>query len=391
MKKKYSKILLIFIYILSFIPTAKAQFIATDASYKGKVSLHNYAKIVNVGQKKYTIEQILADKNLDFKTLESENTDLGFTNDNYWVKFSVTNITKSDIVPFIETSRPIVDVADLYVFRKNKKTELFKSGDIIPFNERTLNTRKVIFRIPIESNETVTFYLHLKSDGEVINVPIYLKSAVTELEETAKEQFIFGLFYGVLVIAGILYMFFFVAMKERVFLYYSLYVLFIGLLQFSIDGYFYKFIAPNSVWISSHSILIFATLANIFLGKYSETFLNIKQYSKTLTILYYILYALNIISLFCIVFIPDHQYFYPIANFLGLYLLILVSTSYLFVFRKVKNVDKFYGVGILFLILGFVVFILKNFSFLPSVFWTENSSKLGTGLEVIFFVTFWQV
>jgi hypothetical protein len=31
-----------------------------------------------------------------------------------------------------------------------------------------------------------------------------------------------------------------------------------------------------------------------------------------------------------------------------------------------------------------VIFILKNFSILPLTFWTENSSKLGTGLEVIF-------
>jgi hypothetical protein len=60
MKKKNTvKILFDFLtYILSFIPTAKAQFIATDASYKLQVSLLNYAKIVPLSKKQYTTANI---------------------------------------------------------------------------------------------------------------------------------------------------------------------------------------------------------------------------------------------------------------------------------------------------------------------------------------------
>ncbi|WP_290831366.1 ATP-binding protein, partial [Flavobacterium sp.] len=86
-----------------------------------------------------------------------------------------------------------------------------------------------------------------------------------------------------------------------------------------------------------------------------------------------------------IVFVPNwFKYGYPIMNVLGLFLLILIITSTVNIYLKTKKVYLFFTLGILSLITGFVVFILKNFSLLPYNFITENSSKLGTGLEVIF-------
>lgn len=362
---------------------ANSQFIVNDTPIKDMVSLHKYAKIVNVGQQNFTISQILANKSLPYKSLLKENTDLGFTNDNYWIKFQIYNTTNNDIFPFIETSRPIVDVAELYVIQNNM-IKLYKSGDLIPFKDRALNNRKTLFRTALNSKTMTTFYLHLKSDGETINVPIYMKTAEKELQLVSFEQIVFGFFYGILFITGIIYIFFFFGLKEKSFLYYSLYVLFIGLLQFSVDGYFYQYFTPNSGWLSSHCVLFFATLANFFLGRYSQQFLKIKEYSILLYRLFYGLYVLDFLSLLSLIFISDHQYLYPIANVLGLILLLLIITSVIVVYYKTKSVDRFFAVGVLFLITGFVVFILKNFGVLPSVFWTENGSKLGTGLEVIF-------
>jgi signal transduction histidine kinase/ActR/RegA family two-component response regulator len=387
--KNYKIQLSTFFFLLIFLflsVSVKAQYvIVNDSQFKDGVSLHKYAKIVNVGQRNYTIQEIINNKSLKFEPLLVENKDLGFTNDNFWLVFEVVNDTKSDLRPFIETSRAIVDVAELYVIAPSGKIELLKSGDLMPFKERSLNSTKTLFRPVLEPNQVTRFYLHLKSDGEVINAPIYMKSAEKELEVASFEQFIFGIFYGLLFITAIIYMFFYFAMKERSFLFYSLYVTFIGLLQFSVDGYFYQYFAPNNGWLSSHSVIIFATLANFFLGKYSQVFLNIKNYSYTIYRMFYVLYGLNLLSITALLVYPKSlEYLYPVANVLGLFLLLLIIVSILVVYFKTKKIDKFFSIGIFFLISGFVIFILKNFSVLPSVFWTENSSKLGTGLEVIF-------
>jgi signal transduction histidine kinase/ActR/RegA family two-component response regulator len=47
-------------------------------------------------------------------------------------------------------------------------------------------------------------------------------------------------------------------------------------------------------------------------------------------------------------------------------------------------VDKYFKIGVAFLIIGFVIFILNNFGQIPTSFISQNSSKFGTGVEVIF-------
>lgn len=97
------------------------------------------------------------------------------------------------------------------------------------------------------------------------------------------------------------------------------------------------------------------------------------------------LYGLDLLLFLALFFIPKAlQYSYPIANGLGLILLLLIITSQLIIYFRTQKIDRFFAMGIFFLIFGFVVFILKNFGVFPITFLTENGSKLGTGMEVIF-------
>ena len=358
--------------------------IENNSNFEQK-SIHQYAKIINLKQQNLSINDVLKISDSKFEKLTTENTDLGFTNDNFWLKFSLKNKSNKELKYFVETSRPIVDYADFYKISANKKIEIQHSGDHIPFNKRSFNHRKTIFKLNLNPNETATYYIHLKSDGEVINAPVIVRSADNLISNTSFEQIIFGFFYGMILIASILYFFFYYAMKEKVFLFYSIYVVFIGLLQFSLDGYFHQYVLPNAGWLSDKSVLVFAVLSGVFLGSYAQSFLNVKKVNKKLDYAFNTLYILLIILLLVILFLPNYfQYCYPAMNILGLFLLILIVSSMVEIYIKLKQFYLFFSLGILFLILGFAVFILKNFSILPYNFITENSSKFGTGVEVIF-------
>ena len=387
MKNNYLKLMILVFFLLQNLNYSYSQFHIKKISSEitNESSLHVNTTIVNVKQKKLSINEVVKIDKKEFKLLKNENTDLGFTDDNYWLNFQVHNTINEEIQYYIETSRPIVDVAIFYKVNKDGTFSIQKSGDLIPFKERTVSLRKTVFKINLLPNETGNYYIHLKSDGEVINAPVILRTPDNLISVASFEQIIFGFFYGILIIASILYFFFFYAMKERVFLYYSLYVLFIGLLQFSLDGYFYQFITPNSGWLSNKSVLLFAIISGVFLGKYAQTFLQVKRVSKKLNFLYDLLYFFSGSLLFLVIFVPTlFKFGYPLMNVLGLYLLILIISSLVVLYNKSKQFYTFFTLGILSLIVGFVIFILKNFSLLPYNFITENSSKLGTGLEVIF-------
>lgn len=378
-KKLYFVLLLLLSQSLVF-----GQFALGLNNKSEEISIHSVAEYFVVGKKKLSLDQVRFG-NLQFLPMPKKNTDFGFTSNHYWVKFQLRNATNNDINYFFETARPITDIAELYVIDSNNKVTKYLSGDSIPYKQRSFDLRKTIFKIHLEPKESKSYYLHVKSDGEQLSMPLVLHNTESILEQSAFEQFIFGFFYGILIIAAILYLFFFFAMKDKTFFYYSMYVIFIGLLQFSVDGYFYKFITPQSGWFSLHAVIIFATIASFFLGRYAQVFLKVKEYSKTINIAFYILYALDALLLNGLIVYPKTlEYSYPIANALGLYLLTLIIASQVSIYNKTKTLDRFFAVGILFLISGFVIFILKNFSLLPHTFWTENSSKLGTGMEVVF-------
>lgn len=387
MKNNYLKLLILVFFLLLNQYNSYSQFHIKDISSEitNESSLHECTTIINVKQKILSINEVVKINKKEFTPLKNENTDLGFTDDNYWLNFRVHNALNEEIQYYIETSRPIVDVATFYKINNDGTVSIQKSGDLIPFKERTVSLRKTIFKINLLPNEIGNYYIHLKSDGEVINAPVILRTPDNLISVASFEQIIFGFFYGILIIASILYFFFFFAMKEKVFLYYSLYVLFIGLLQFSLDGYFYQFITPNSGWLSNKSVLIFAIISGVFLGKYAQTFLKVEKISTSLNFCYNLLYVFFACLMIIILFVPQlFKYGYPIMNALGLFLLVLIISSLVVLYKTTGEIYQFFTLGIVSLITGFVIFILKNFSLLSYNFITENSSKLGTGLEVVF-------
>ncbi|CAM4110164.1 hybrid sensor histidine kinase/response regulator [Gillisia limnaea] len=350
------------------------------------ISLHEYAVFANAGQQIYTLEEVRKNpKNLDFRPIGSENPNIGFTKDQYWVKFTMTNNTAENFTYYLETARPITDKVELFSIGTSGEIQRQQSGDKMAFSDRSFDHRKTIFELQLPSEETLEIYIHYENDGEVLNLPLNLHNASSLLKITYFEQLVFGIFFGILLIAAIIYLFFFFALGERSFLFYSFYVITVGLLQFSLDGYFNQYFEPGGGWFSNHSVVLFAIISGAFLGKYSEVYLNIKQSSSFLPKIFNGIYICLGLLLVAVVFVPEVPAFsYPTVNVLGLGVLVAILVSVILLFSKKIVVDKFFLIGIFFLILGFVIFILNNLSVLPNTFLTQNSAKLGTGLEIIF-------
>ena len=92
-----------------------------------------------------------------------------------------------------------------------------------------------------------------------------------------------------------------------------------------------------------------------------------------------------VIGMLIMVFIPSlFEYCYPLANFIGILVLVHMIASIITLKAKSVKVDPYFIVGISFLVFGFVVFILNNFNTIENSFFTNNGAKFGIGLEIIF-------
>lgn len=333
-----------------------------------------------------TLEDVTSDSlEKAFQAIPQELWNIGFSSDQYWVRFTLRNDQEEAQEFFLETARPITDVVNLYTLEEGRLIGKQRSGDQLPFKERSLPYRSSLFSVELPPHSTRRYYLELSSDGEVIRLPLKLYRPAYLLEKASETTLFFGIFYGILFLAAVIYLFFYIGLRDSSFLNYGLYVLSILLLQLSLDGYLFQYFLPEGGFLNGRMVIISALLSIFFLGRYSETFLRLKQRLRWLPLGFKVVYLFAGVVLVGMLFSDAWlEKSYPLSNQTGLVLLLLILASMLILRLKKYPIDPFYTAGIGFLIAGFVIFILNNLSILPNNFITLNSSKIGSGLEVIF-------
>lgn len=352
---------------------------------KSKGKLYEYAEFAKASNSNLSINDILnGESNLDFNPLTSENQSLGFTSDNYWLNFKLENTTNQAQTYYLQTARPITDIANLYQISNNNYIE-YNSGDAIAFNDRQVQHRKTVFKLELPKNSVQKFYIHLKSDGETLNLPLLIQTENEFWKSNYNEHLFLGFFYGLLFLAAIVYLFFFTSLSNKTFLYYSIYVLSIALLQSALDGIIFQYILPSGGYLNNRTVLITALFSNFFLLKYCERFLKVSQRAKHISIAFKVLY-ITIIILGVLLFVNEKtkEFVYPISNVNGLLSLILILVTLFYLRYKSYKIDVFFSVGIFFLVIGLLGFVMNNLSLLPNNFITLNSAKFGITFEVIF-------
>ena len=355
-----------------------------NQNFTEAISLRPITSVLLAGQKDYSFEEVRNNSNLDFVPLTSLKENLGFSSDNYWLTFTLENTTDRYKQYYLETARPITDVVNLFLIDGENRVEKQYSGDKIPFSQKTIQHRKSIFDIGLRPGQKIEGYIHLKSDGEVVMLPMELYQEASFFNLTYKEQVFYGFFYGILILACIIYLFFFFALKDRAFIYYALYVLFIALMQFSLDGFFHQYFTPQGGWLSDRAVLLTAFVSLFFFGKYGGTFLNLKKNSPLLHLTNKMMSWAIAIGVLILAVSQNFEYCYPLANAIGILVLVHMIASVAAMKLKKQKVDIFFIIGISFLVLGFVVFIMNNFNTIENSFFTSNGTKFGIGFEIIF-------
>tara|TARA_R110002096_G_scaffold386418_2_gene580312 strand:- start:15317 stop:17716 length:2400 start_codon:yes stop_codon:yes gene_type:complete len=358
----------------------------TLSSHMGEIDLYGKSQIVDLGQQDLSFEEFLKlEEGLNFREVSSPNENIDFTDGHHWVRFELNN-NKSDSLNFyLLTARPVTDYVDLYQVQENGETHSYHTGDALPFDQKNVKSAESVFNIVLAPNSKSKFYMHLKSDGEMILLPMRLFDSLSFFERSTTNNIFYGLFYGMLLISAIIYSFFYKSLKISTFLYYGLYIVSFSFLQFSLDGFTHQFLFPEPGWLYSKIVLISGACSTVFLGFYANSFLELKTRLKSFWYAFNGIYSIVGLLFIGLLVSPGSIFiYYPLFNGFGLLTILMIIISIIILsIRKVK-IDSFFILGILFLTLGFTVFILNNFSLVPSNIITINSSKFGSALEIIF-------
>lgn len=215
-----------------------------------------------------------------------------------WVKFIIKNATaKTHFVMHISDGH----LSGFYLFKPTDHGYVMTPPRLHhPEDGREIYNRIPAFFLDINEGETKTYYFKIYATNEVVNFNYFIEETVSYIEAVQVDYLILGLYLGALIFIFTINVFYYVSLKNSLFLIYAAYVFATFLVTLTIHGFAWLLI-PN-LDISYHvAYFTFRLWPDIFLF-FTINLVMLKQYYPKLT-------------KFCYAFIGYHSGLIPILEY----------------------------------------------------------------------------
>ena len=345
--------------------------------------LGKYLQILEDPSGQLTLEEVTSPEfSQQFVASEAEIPNFGFTSSTYWARFAVENLSP-ETEWLLEVAHPYGDYIDLYIPLAAGGFQKKAGGERLPFHVRALKHRNFVFQLPPLSAELQEFYYSARGlDGLLLPLTIWSKDAFFKNDH--EQQYVWGFYYGMMLVMAIYNLFLFVTIRHRAYLFYVCYILTYILFQMSVNGLAYEYLWPDFPEWSVRSWPFLMPLTLCWTILFTQSFLETAHYAPRLHKILYGFLALqigNMVLLLLHYSATSIQFavFWAIPN--GLVFIIGAVVCW----KKGYRPARYYLLGWIFLVLGGVVTALKTLGVLPSTFLTEYGLQIGSLFEVILF------
>jgi len=382
----FKKILLLLLLLYSFLCGYAAP---TDSI----ISIYKADQLTSIGTKiffyedstgKLTIDSILAEKyQKQFLRCQLESPNFELMDNFIWVKFTITNYSGKPLL--LELANSTLNLIEFYQeddsLNKYKKT---LTGAIFHFKTRIYNTNFFLLELShSQKNETATYYMKVFSNTN-LDMPMHIGSEKAFLEKNHKVDFFYGIYFGIILVLLLYNLFIYISVREKSYLFYVFYILFVGLSNAAYKGFFFEYILPSFGW-ANHFLHVMFTIPAIFTTiMFSSVFLETQKYTPKLHKFTYLLYFLLSLN-FYMYFNKARGIALPVTEILAVISMLFYFSLSIYLFLKNNRTVKFYFIAWFFFLVGMVIYLLKLNGVLEINQFTANAMMIGSALEGIFF------
>lgn len=317
----------------------------------------------------------------EYKRSSRVRPNLGFSSGALWVRFGLIN--KSDRSEYIlQINQPLLDTVDVYILNGDEIQHHFRVGEALPVHSHTLSERNFHIPLDLPYGEKIHVYIRIASTTEQIALPVYVMTpdASFRMERTA--DVLFGGYFGIILIMILYNFFIFISVRDLSYLYYVLYVLFLGFTQATLEGYTQLFFWPENFWFSSRSVYIFTGLVSIssiiFQRNFLRTYRTIPKIDRI---------GKAIVAYFILIIIASLFVLNPLIHMssqIGIVLVaIYIFITSILVYRKGYLAARFFIIAWTILVIGIITYALKDAGILPSTPVTNYLLLVGSVLEIL--------
>ncbi|WP_428654126.1 sensor histidine kinase [Runella sp.] len=382
----FSTLLLGLLSLLNFCASAQPVIDLTEKSIELDLWGKNSIEYLEDLGRKVTIDTLLGDSSLAFKSTQHHLPDFGFTDAHYWIRFRIRKQTNQSINWVLQNDNPMINHLNLFLINE-KSGSIFKKTvkEAIPGYQRELNVHQCAIPIDIIPYETYTVYVQIKAtDAKEIQLKL---SETHHFYNTYFDELWFWTAHiGFVLCMIVVQLVFLLVTKERNFLFYILFLL--GYLCIAIIGGYGIIDAiawPENEWLKMHGIVLAVVLSDVLGALFYIHALRLKQ---TAPVLYWLLLtdgALPILLSFWIFIFPDSISANVYASTLMFVFFCLVSISCIVSYRRGNVSAIYYLFGTIAYFVGIFIQLLWTLSYVYPNLFVINSMHIGSMLEMIFF------
>jgi two-component system, sensor histidine kinase LadS len=162
----------------------------------------------------------------------------------YWIRFSVEKNEQTKKYWIIEFYDQTIDRIDAYIPLPDGTYKHRTMGDHIDFDQRHFVHKN--FEIPVRTDgPSIDVYYFRVQSHEFADIRIAFRSVSWFINYALNEYFLYGTFYGMILIIALYNFLVFLAIREIKYVYYIFYILSVALYALSIDGIGFQYLWPK--------------------------------------------------------------------------------------------------------------------------------------------------
>lgn len=224
-------------------------------------------------------------------------------------------------------------------------------------------------------------YISVRSTNST-QIPITLWEKNDFLIEDQTDLVLYSFYFGALAVLALYNLVLYFALKTRVFGFYVLWILAIGLMIAAFKGFGRQFLWGDWQWMNLTSVHLFVNLSCFFGLEFIREFLNIGKYKPAFYKYYVIAEYFIICSVLASLVVPLEYLAYSVVG-VGIFTVTLGTFSGIYFAVKSHAEAKIYLVAWSFFLGGTFAFCLNKLGVLPTTLFTEDSIIVGSYIELI--------
>ncbi|MFZ5603351.1 MAG: 7TM diverse intracellular signaling domain-containing protein [Pseudomonadota bacterium] len=318
-----------------------------------------------------------------FHIYEKDSVNEGYSSSAWWFSFQLYNNEQMPIHWWLDISYPLLDEVELYELdpATGSIRSIALTGDTRPLSSRSAKTGTFVFPLQLQPQREYRYLLRVWTTG-TIAVPMELHSSTAFVGYYGDQRLLTGIYHGGALFLMLYNIGLLVAVRERLYLYYVMYVACFLITTFTATGVGFEFLWRDQYWFQSGAMPVTVILTCIFGMLFSRNLLALGERSALLFRISQYILIFNFMVLVLSVALP---YTYAIRTSM---MATLINVTFALLIGAHGMLTRFalariYMLAWTALLTSAIVFVLTAAKIIESSPLSIHSLQLGSSIELL--------